>query len=78
MTYSINLKCILMGSSNRKGPEEHLEFVKVTPSRLVRFHSGSYRLFEELSRHVSKGWLQECPNCGACKVLVEHVLFDCS
>ena len=31
-----------------------------------------------MGRHSNKGGLQECPNCGACKESVEHVLFECS
>ena len=32
----------------------------------------------ELGRHVKGGGSQECPNCGACKKFVEHVLFECA
>ena len=31
-----------------------------------------------MGRHSNRGGLQECPNCGACKESVEHVLFECS
>ena len=56
--------------------EEDLEFVKGAPFRLFyKFHSGTHVLFEELGKHANKGGLHECPNCGACKESVEHVLF---
>ena len=29
-----------------------------------------------MGRHVKGGASQECPNCGACKESVEHVLFE--
>ena len=35
-------------------------------------------LFEELGRDAKEGGSLECPNCGACKELVEHVLFECA
>ena len=44
----------------------------------LKFRSGTHGLFEELGRHANKGGLQECPNCEACKKLVEHVSFECS
>ena len=63
------------------GFEEHLEYVKGAPTRLLfKFHSGTYGLFEELGIHDRGGGSQECPDCGACKVSVEHVLrlFACA
>ena len=39
--------------------------------------SGTIGLFEELGRHVKEGGSQECPKCGTCKELVEHVFFEC-
>ena len=60
------------------GFEDYLEYVKGAPSRLFfKFRSGTHGLFEELGRHASRGGSQECPNCGACKESVEHVLFEC-
>ena len=61
------------------GLEEYLKYVKGPASRLFfKFRSGTHRLFEELGRHASGGGSQECPNCGACKESVEHVLFQCA
>ena len=45
---------------------------------LFKFCSGTHGLFEELGRHMNRGGSQECPNCGACKESVEHVLFECT
>ena len=60
------------------GFEENLRYVKGLPSRLFfKFRSGTQGLFEELGRHAKGGGSQECPNCGACKESVEHVLFEC-
>ena len=60
------------------GFEEYLEYIKGAASRLFfKFRSGTHGLFEELGRHVGRGGSQECPNCGACKESVEHVLFEC-
>ena len=57
------------------GFNECLEYVKRAPSRLfLRFHLGMHRMFEELGRHAKGSGSQECPNCGACKELVEYVL----
>ena len=39
---------------------------------------GAHGLLEELGGHSKGGESQECPNCGACKELIEHVLFECS
>ena len=39
---------------------------------VLKFHLGNHGLFEELGRHVKGGGPQDRPNCGACKVLVEH------
>ena len=59
--------------------EEYLKYVKGPLSRLFfTFLSGTHWLFEELGRHVKGGGSQECPNCGACKESVEHVLFECA
>ena len=44
----------------------------------LKFRSGTHGLFEELSRHDKGGGSQECPNFGACKESVEHVLFKCA
>ena len=61
------------------GLEEYLRYVKGPPSRLFfKFRSGTHGLFEELGRHAKRGGSQECPNCGACKESVEHVLFECA
>ena len=61
------------------GFKDYLEYVKGAPSRLFfKFRSGTHGLFEELGRHVNRGGSQECPNCGACKESVEHVLFECT
>ena len=45
---------------------------------LFKFHSVTHGPFEELSGHSKGGGSQECPNCGACKESVEHVLFRCA
>ena len=61
------------------GFEEYLKRVKGPPSRLpFKFRSGTHGLFEELGRHAKGGGSQECPNFGACKEFVEHVLFECA
>ena len=61
------------------GLEEYLRYVKGPPSRLFfKFRSGTHGLFEELGRHAKRDGSQECPNCGACKESVEHVLFECA
>ena len=44
----------------------------------LKFRSGTHGLFKELGRHDKGGGSQKCPNCGACKELVEHVLFECA
>ena len=59
--------------------EEYLNYLKGAPARLFfKFRSGTHGLFEELGRHAKKGRSQECPNCGAGKESVEHVLFECA
>ena len=61
----------------RFGFEDYLEYVKGAPSRLCfKFHSGTHGLFEDLGRHDKGGGSQECPNCGACKELIEHVVLN--
>ena len=61
------------------GFEEYLKHVKGAPCRLfLKFCLCTDGLFEELGRHDEGGWSQECPNCGACKESVEHVLFVCA
>ena len=61
------------------GCEEYLKYVQGPPSRLFfKFRSGTHGLFEELGRHAKRDGSQECPNCGACKESVEHVLFECA
>ena len=35
-------------------------------------------MLEDLGRHDKEDGSQECPNCGACKEFVEHVLFGCA
>ena len=35
-------------------------------------------MFEELGGHDKGGESHECPNCGAYKELIEHVLFECA
>ena len=61
------------------GLEEYLNYLKGAPARLFfKFRSGTHGLFEELGRHAKKGRSQECPNCGAGKESVEHVLFECA
>ena len=52
-----------------------IQYVKGVPSI---FYSGTHRLHEELGRHDNRGGSQECPNCEACKELVEHVMFECA
>ena len=37
------------------GFEQYLEYVIRAPSLLLKFSSGTHRLFEELNRHA-KGW----------------------
>ena len=61
------------------GFEEYLKHVKGPSSRLLlKFCSSTHGIFEELSRHAKRSGSQECPNCGACKELVEHILFECA
>ena len=63
-----------MRAQKRSGPQ--LRYVKGLPSRLFfKFCSGTHGLFEELGRHAKRGGSQECPNCGAWKESVEHVLY---
>ena len=58
------------------GFEEYSKYVKGAPSRLfLMFRLGTHGLVEELSRHAKGDGSRECPNYGACKELVEHVLF---
>ena len=45
---------------------------------LFKFRSGTNGLFEELGRLAKGVGSQECPNCGACRKSVEHVLFECA
>ena len=56
----------LRSIKNVKGPL--LDFLK--------FHSGTHLLFKKLGRHGNRGGSQECPNCGACRESVKHVLFE--
>ena len=56
------------------GFEEYWRYVK-DPLLVC---SGTHELFEELDRHAKRGRAQECPHSGACKELVEHVLFECA
>ena len=59
------------------GFEEYLNYVKGPPSRwFFNFRLATHGLFEQLGRHAKRGGCQECPNCGACKESVEHVLFE--
>ena len=59
------------------GVEEYLEYAKRAASRLFfKFRSGIHGLLEELGRQCKGGGWQECPNCGTCKELVEHVLLE--
>ena len=44
----------------------------------LKFRSGTHWLFEELGRHDKGGGSQDCPDFGACKESVEHVLFKCA
>ena len=46
-----------------------------TFENLVQVPMGSMRNWVGI---LSRGELQECLTCGACKELVEHVLFECS
>ena len=60
------------------GFEEYLH-VKGADARLFfTFYSGTHGLFEELSRQVGRDGSQECPNRGAIKEPVEHVLLECA
>ena len=47
-------------------------------SLYIGLRLATHRLFEELGRRVVRDGSQECPNCGAIKALVEHVLFECA
>ena len=61
------------------GFEEYLEYIKGVPSRLfLKFRSSTHGLFEELGRHDKGDGSQECPNYGACKESVQHVVFECA
>ena len=44
----------------------------------LKFRSGTHGLLEELGRHDKMCGSQKCPNCGACKESLEHVLFECA
>ena len=43
-----------------------------------KFCLGTHGLFEKLGRHAKVGGSQECPNCGPCKELIEHVVLKCA
>ena len=43
-----------------------------------KFRSGTHELFRELGWHVARDGSQECPDSGASKESVEHVLFECA
>ena len=60
------------------GFEEYLQDLKGTPGLFSEFCSVTHGLFEELGRHATGGRSQECPNFGAYKESVEHVLFECT
>ena len=58
---------------------EYLEYVTGAPSGMfLNFRLGTHGLFEELGRHAKGDRSQECPDCGAYKESVEHVLFQCA
>ena len=60
------------------GFEEYLEYVKGTYAMLFfKPCFDTHDLLEELCRQGNRGKSQECPNGGALKELVEHVLFEC-
>ena len=59
------------------GFEKYLEYVKGTLLDCFNILFGYPWAVEELHRHANnRGGPQECPNCGACKELVEHVLVE--
>ena len=43
---------------------------------ILKFRLGTHGLFEELDWHAGGDGSQKCRNCGACRELVEHVLFQ--
>ena len=57
----------------------YIEYVKGVHSRFfLKFCSNTHGLFEELGAHAKGRGFQECPNSGAWKKLVEHVVFKCA
>ena len=72
--------CIYMYKELKQdvGFKKHLQYAESIFQIVFLVHSGTYRLFEELGRHANtcRCGSDECPNCGACKELVEHVLFE--
>ena len=66
-------------SKLRVGFEEYLKYVKEPLlDCFLKVPFGYHWLFEEWGRHAKRGGSQECPNCGAWKESVEHVLFQCA
>ena len=56
--------------------EENLEYIKGAPFRAFKkFWLSTHGLFEELDKHASVDGSQDCPNYGACKESIVHVLF---
>ena len=76
---SVNQNCIFTVYKELKrevGFEEYLQYVKGERSGLFfKFLLGTHWLFKALGRRANRGGSQECPNCGAYKESVEHVLF---
>ena len=52
-------------------------YCKGTLSRLILTSIRvTYGFSEELSTHAGRDGSEECPNCGPCKVSVEHALLN--
>ena len=47
--------------------EEHFEYAKLAPSRLLKFNLGPHGLFGKQGRHVNSGVSQEVPDGEACE-----------
>ena len=66
--------CIFRVCKWEVGFKEYLEYLKVAPTLVLKFHLGTLGLFEELGRRASRDESQECPNCVTCKESVECIL----
>ena len=54
--------------------DKYLQYVK--KPLLYCFFTFAHALLRiELGRHDKRGGSQDCPNCGACRESVDHVIF---